>query len=135
MAGLKMRTASRLCSAGITSPNDVPQTSSKASNILDRFPNELKLMVLENMSDIASLRALIHVLPAYLHLYDMHEEQILTDVTLRTLKGEGLDMQRLGTWLRLCVPKTGPSALDLKSAFESHYCSVHYHSESLAPRN
>ena len=51
----------------------------------------------------------------------MHGEQIFTDVTLRTLKGEGLDMQRLGTWLRLCVPRTGPSILDLKSAFDSHY--------------
>ena len=76
-------------------------------------------MVLGNMPNIASLRALIHVLPAYSHLYDTNREQIFTDVTLRMLKEEGLDILHLGTWVHLCIPKVGPSSLDLKSIFES----------------
>ena len=76
-------------------------------------------MVLGYLPDFASLRALVYLLPAYFDVYNMDREQIFTNITIRMLREEGFDLLHLGTWVRLCIPKTGPSPRGVKSIFDS----------------
>lgn len=56
------------------------------SSRLEVLPTELKLAVLNQLSDVKSLSALVHASPIFHKVYSLDRELILTKITIRELR-------------------------------------------------
>lgn len=59
---------------------------------LDGLPAELKIKILQNLSDFSVLSNLVHASPAYHDVYVANREAIWTTITLRELRTRGIDI-------------------------------------------
>lgn len=59
---------------------------------LETLPAEIKRLILDNISDVQSLRNLVHASPDYNAVYLSAQPEILTSVTLQELYGRGIDI-------------------------------------------
>lgn len=59
---------------------------------LDALPAELKIKILQFLSDFSALSDLVHASPAYHDVYVANREAIWTTITLRELRTRGIDI-------------------------------------------
>ncbi len=59
---------------------------------LDDLPAELKIKILQFLSDFSALSNLVHASPAYHDVYIANREAIWTTITLRELRTRGIDI-------------------------------------------
>lgn len=63
-----------------------PPSTSSVHSILESIPTEIKLAVFEELSDFASLSALVHASPIFHQVYLNSREQILTKIIFLELR-------------------------------------------------
>jgi hypothetical protein len=92
-----------------------------ASNTLEALPQELKLNLLDQIPDVATLSALIHASPTYHELYAALREEILTSITLKELFAREIKLLPPSPFVEIRVYGLSKPREDLWHAIQSLY--------------
>jgi len=91
------------------------------SNALEALPQELKLSLLHQLPDVATLSALIHASPTYHELYAALHEEIFTSITLKELSARDIKLLPPSPFVEIRVYGPWKPREDLWHAIQSLY--------------
>jgi len=73
-------------------PQEPKDNMAAIKSHLDGLPAELRIKILQFLSDFSALFNLVHASPAYHDVYVANREAIWTTITLRELRTRGIDI-------------------------------------------